>query len=75
MLKRFVFWGPYYGSVMGLSRRHVWIRTDLSMYMMMVNMHTWSPDWKRVIVVIVTIAIMGVACLSLLKSRAKPWCK
>jgi hypothetical protein len=35
-----------------LSRRHVEVRTDLSIYMMAVEMHTWSPDWKRVIIII-----------------------
>jgi hypothetical protein len=38
-----------------LSRRHVWVRTDLSIYRMVVEMHTWSPDSKRVIIVMIII--------------------
>jgi hypothetical protein len=26
--------------------------------MMMVEMHTWSPDWKRVIVVVVVVVVV-----------------
>jgi hypothetical protein len=30
----------------------VWVRTDLSSYLKVVEMHTWSSDWKCVIIII-----------------------
>ncbi len=47
------------------SRRHVWIRTDLSIYMMVVDMHTWSSDWKRVVFVIYIINHVAVPAAGL----------
>jgi hypothetical protein len=41
-----------------LSRRHVWVRADLSIYMMVVEMHTWSPHWKHVLIIIILIVII-----------------
>ncbi len=45
------------------SRLHVWVRTDLCTYLMVVEMHTWSPDWKRVIIIII-IVIVQVPCMT-----------
>jgi hypothetical protein len=35
---------------------HAWDRTALSIIMMVVEMHTWSSDWKHAIVIIVDMA-------------------
>jgi hypothetical protein len=40
-----------------LSHLHVWIRTDLSRSLKVVEMHTWSSDWKRVIIIIIIKAL------------------
>jgi hypothetical protein len=32
------------------------VGTDLSIYMMVVEMHTWCPDWKRVIIIVIVTA-------------------
>ncbi len=33
--------------------RHVWVRSDLSIYKMVVEIHTWSPGWKCIIIIII----------------------
>jgi hypothetical protein len=33
------------------SRPHAWVRTDLSNYLKVAEMHTQSSDWKHVIVI------------------------
>jgi hypothetical protein len=35
-----------------------WVRTDLSIYMIVVEMHTWCSDWKRVIMIIIIVIII-----------------
>jgi hypothetical protein len=32
---------------------HFRVRTDLSSYFKVVEMHTWSSDWKRVIIIFI----------------------
>jgi hypothetical protein len=41
---------------------YVWVRTDLSIYMMVVEMHTWPLDCKRTIVTIIYIIIIITVC-------------
>jgi hypothetical protein len=40
-----------------LSRLHVWVRTDLSSYLEVVEMHTWCLSWKRGVIVIIVIFV------------------
>jgi hypothetical protein len=39
---------------------YVWVRTDLSRSLKVVEMHTWSSDWKRVVIVIVIIIYVSI---------------
>ncbi len=34
-----------------MSHLHVWFRTDLSIYLKVVEMFMWSSDWKCVVIV------------------------
>ncbi len=45
----------------------------LSIHMMVVEMHTWSPDWKRVgLVIIIKVRASGVFLLQICYIRTPP---